>query len=218
MFVVTWLLSVKRGAYMMVEVSLMLGVLIPMVAGKVCFGESVRPTAWLGMAALVAATVIMGSYNQAQSRKLDAAGVLLLVVCGVANGLSDFSQKLFVRTLPELPIAVFNFYTYVFSALVLLPSLLLFARRSAAAATERPLLANILGYVIVMSVCLFANAYFRTKAAVYLDAAQLYPLSQGSALILSTLMAAIAFREKVTPTCVVGLAVAFAGLLLINVV
>ena len=108
-FVVTWLLSVKRGAYMMVEVFVMLGVLIPMSLGGILFHESVRLTAWLGMAVLTAATLIMYSYNTTQKQKLSKTALLLLVLCGIASGSADFSQKLFVRTLPEIPASVFNF-------------------------------------------------------------------------------------------------------------
>ena len=51
----------------------------------------------------------------------------------------------------------------------------------------------------------------------YLPAAQLYPLNQGGSLILSSVMAAVFFKEKLTMPCVLGILTAFAGLLFINV-
>ncbi len=218
-FVVTWLLSVKKSAYMMVEVFIMLGVLIPMSLGSLFFHESIRLTSWLGMAVLTAATVIMYSYNNTQKQKLSKIALLLLFICGISSGLADFSQKLFVRTLPEIPASVFNFYTYVFSALFLVPSYLLLRKRDAEndAVKNTSVFSKIFGYILVMSVCLFANSYFKTKAAVYLDSAKLYPLNQGCALILSTFMSAFLFKEKITLRCAVGLLLAFAGLILINV-
>lgn len=218
-FVVTWLLSVKHGAYMMVEVFLMLGVLIPMAAGSIFFDEAIGLSGWIGMAVLTAATLIMCSYNHSQKKTFTAVSLLLLILCGTASGLADFSQKLFVRTLPEIPVSVFNFYTYVFSALVLIPSFLLFSKKDGlkGSVKNNPIFSKIFGYILVMSVCLFANSYFKTKAAVDLDAAQLYPLNQGCALILSTLMAALLFNEKMTLKCAVGLVLAFIGMILINV-
>lgn len=218
-FVVTWLLSVKKGAYMMVEVFVMLGVLIPMSLGGILFHESVRLTAWLGMGLLTAATMTMYSYNNTQKKKLTKTAVLLLVLCGIASGFADFSQKLFVRTLPEIPASVFNFYTYVFSALVLVPAFFLLSRKDGTGvlAKGNPLFSKIFGYIFVMSLCLFLNSYFKTLAAVHLDAAQLYPLNQGCALILSTFMSAF-FKEKITLRCAIGLLLAFAGLILINVI
>ncbi len=218
-FVVTWLLSVKKGAYMMVEVFVMLGVLLPMSLGGILFQESIRLTAWIGMAVLTSATLIMYSYNSTQKQKLTKTALLLLLLCGMASGLADFSQKLFVRTLPEIPASVFNFYTYVFSALVLVPSFLLICKKNAPGASlkNNPIFSKIFGYILVMSVCLFLNSYFKTKAAVHLDSAQLYPLNQGCALILSTFMSALLFKERITLRCATGLLLAFTGLILINV-
>lgn len=75
---------------------------------------------------------------------------------------------------------------------------------------------KMLGYIVVMSICLYANSFFKTKAAVYLDSVQLYPLNQGLALTLSTVMAAVLFHEKLTWKCITGLLLAFCGLIVIN--
>ena len=71
-------------------------------------------------------------------------------------------------------------------------------------------------YIFIMSVCLFANSYFKTLAAGYLNAVLMYPLSQGGALILSAIMSATLFKEKLTAKAIIGIFVAFAGLLVIN--
>lgn len=72
-------------------------------------------------------------------------------------------------------------------------------------------------YIAIMALCLFANSYFKTLAATELDSAQLYPLNQGAALILSMGMSALSFKEKVTPKAILGIVLAFAGLLVMNV-
>ena len=214
-FVVSWLLAVKQGAYMLVEVFLMLGVLIPMALGKLLFGETIRPIQWVGMGVLLVATLIMCSYSSAQKQKLTAAAMVLLVLCGVGNGMADFSQKLFVRTQPEVPVSVFNFYTYVFSGIVMATAFFLLGKGSGTPILQT--VKKIVLYIAIMAICLFANSYFKTLAATKLDSAQLYPLNQGAALILSMGMSALFFREKVTPKAILGIALAFAGLLVMNV-
>ena len=72
-------------------------------------------------------------------------------------------------------------------------------------------------YIAIMAICLFANSYFKTLAATKLDSAQLYPLNQGAALIMSMGMSALFFKEKVTPKAILGIALAFVGLLVMNV-
>ncbi len=67
-----------------------------------------------------------------------------------------------------------------------------------------------------MALCLFANSFFKTLAAQHLSSVLLYPLLQGSALILSTIMSAVFFKEKLTAKCIVGIVIAFIGLIIIN--
>lgn len=118
-FVVCWLISVRKGAYMMLDVFLMLGVLVPICAGHFFFGEEIKATQWLGVFILVAAAFLMCSYNNSIKEKMTVSSFVMLLICGAANGTTDFMQKMFVKQLPDISISVFNVYTYVFSAAVL---------------------------------------------------------------------------------------------------
>lgn len=213
-FVVTWLICVKKSAYMMLDIFLMLGVLIPLIASSVFFHEPIKLTQWLGIAVLLGAVVIMCSYNNAVKTKITPAAMILLLVCGVANGLADFSQKLFAKTMPEGSAAVFNFYTYIFAAVVL--TVAFFLTHKADQPVRKADIQKIFGFIVIMAVCLFANSFFKTLAAGYLSAVLLYPLNQGCSLILSALMATALFKEKLTAKAVIGIATAFLALLMIN--
>lgn len=217
-FVVSWLVAVKKGAYMMLDVFLMLGVLVPTLASYALFGEPIRINQWIGMAVVFVAVLIMCSYNNSIKEKITPASMLLLVVCGLSNGITDFSQKCFVKTAPEVPVSAFNFYTYIFSAITLLICYIVLNHRASQKEEKKESpLKHIIGYVLLMSLCLFLNSYFKTLAAAHLDSAQLYPLNQGAALILSSVMAAVFFKEKLTMKAIIGLVIAFVGLLIINV-
>ena len=157
--------------------------------------------------------------NNTQKQKLTLGALGLLVLCGFANGMTDFSQKLFAKNFAEIPASVFNFYTYVFSALILLPVLLAIQKGNVVRTCQnaRIILAKAGVFVAVMAICLFANSLSKTLAAGYLEATQLYPLNQGGSLILSSVMAAVFFKEKLTLPCLLGILTAFTGLLFINV-
>ena len=139
------------------------------------------------------------------------------IICGVANGLTDFSQKMFVKNSADGNVAVFNFYTYVFSAAVLL---IFYAaaklRDKSGSSSETDVMRRVGLYVLIMSVCLFANSYFKTLAAGILPSAKLYPLNQGASLILSSFMSMIFFKEKMTGKCIIGIILSFIALLVIN--
>lgn len=216
-FVVAWLLAVRRGAYMMLDVFLMLGVIVPLLLSEFLFDEKIHLNQWAGLLVLLVAVVIMCSYNNQIKEKMSLKSLGLLVLCGIANGLTDFSQKLYVKTVADSSAAVFNFYTYIFSALVLLVFYLgAKVTDKTGSSSETDVLRRVGGYVAVMSVCLFLNSYFKTMAAGILPSAILYPLSQGASLILSSFMSLLFFKEKLTAKCVTGIALSFAGLLIIN--
>jgi len=213
--VVAWMLCVRKNSYMLTDVFSMLGLLIPIVLSNLLFREAIRPIQWCGLAFLILATLIMCSYNHSIKAKLTLSSLALLIINGSAAGLTDFSQKLFVKTLPDVPAEVFSFYTYIFAALAMLIAFAFF--KSEPNRTEKTNFTRIFWYIFVMAVCLFANSYFKTLAAEELDAVLLYPLSQGAVMIFSAAMAALFFKEKITPKSITALCIAFVGLLLINV-
>lgn len=213
-FVVSWLVSVKKSAYMMLDIFLMLGVLIPLVLSSVFFGEGIKFTQWLGMAVLLVAVVIMCSYNNSIKTKITPLSFLLMLFCGCASGIADFSQKLFIKQIPDGSAAVFNFYTYLFAAVILVIAYVVTKKKGDSA--EKADFKKIFWYIFIMAVCLFANSYFKTLAASRLSAVLLYPLNQGCALLLAALMAAVFFKEKLTLKAIIGILIAFVGLLIIN--
>lgn len=214
-FVISWLMAVRQSAYMMLDIFLMLGVIVTVICSFFAFGEPIRINQCAGFVILFVAVGLMCSYNNKIKSKLTLRSAALLAVCGISNGLTDFSQKAFVK-LTAGSSAVFNFYTYVFAGLFL--AAVYFAAKNKKTASEKPsaIFKSIFPYIAVMSLCLFANSFFKTLAANYLSSAELYPLNQGMGLILSSIMAAIFFKEKLTFKCVSGMILAFAALLLIN--
>ncbi len=215
-FVVLWLLAVRKSAYMMLDVFLTLGALLPMLMGYY-FGERIGAWQWAGFAVLVVAVLLMCSYNNQIKTRLTLCALLLLVGCGIASGLSDFSQKLFVRLLPQASKSLFNLYTYVFAALALGACyLLFFARGKLTFDGDARAKRRIYPMIAVMALALLLNSYFKTLAAERLEAVYMYPLNQGAALVISTLMAALFFGERPNLRCILGILFAFAGLLIIN--
>ncbi len=216
-FVVSWLVCVKRGAYMMMDVFLMLGTAIPLLGGMLFLQEEIRQRQWIGLAVLVVACIIMCSYNNSIKEKLTPLSFALLLFCGIACGFSDFSQKLFVTKIDGGSVAAFNLYSYMI-ATVVLAGCYVVCRLGEREKTpsEQGRRKPMFWYICIMALCLFINSFFQTKAAVGISSAQLYPLSKSAALVLSSLMAALFFKEKLTPKCIVGMIIAFCGLLIIN--
>ena len=219
MFVVTWIGCVRWGAYMMVDVFITLGTVIPMTLCMVLFGETVGVFQIIGLLVLVFAAYLMCTYHKklSEGSRLRVGQCLLLVLCGASNGLTQFSQK-WLRYAGNTDVSVFNFYTYIVAALVLVLCALLYREPGTGgeSAEKRANLRRLGLYVVIMSGCLFLHSFCSTAAAGYLPSSRLYPLMQGSSLVLSMLMSAICFGERITVRCVIGITVTFAALLCIN--
>lgn len=121
-FVVLWLCCVHSDAYMLVEVALTLGVPIA-VCGSVCIpalNETLRMNSVIGMLALVIAAVLMQGYNRQMHReRLSVKKLLLLIALPISSGLADLSQKYYIVSVESADAAVFSFYTFLLSALIL---------------------------------------------------------------------------------------------------
>lgn len=218
-FVVSWILAVRRGAYMLVDVFLTLGVVVPVILCRIFFQEAVRLNQIAGIAMLVIAAYIMCGYNNTvKTERLSLRLILLMALSGTANGLTSFAQKWF-RYESAANVTVFNFYTYVFSAAVLILCWLIARARAPQeekTTGEPSKVGRLAVYVTIMSLCIFLHSLFSTMAAEHLTSSQLYPLMQGGSLTLSMLMSALFFKERITPRCLIGIAITFGALLCIN--
>ena len=217
LFVISWLMIIQKSAYMLVDVFLTLGTIVPMCFCRFLFSETISPRQWIGYFILLAASLIMCSYNNSINMKLTISGIILLIFCGMANGFADLSQKIFVKNCPQTPTSVFNLYTYVVAAIVLGAFLIISClRKGRMPDVPKENTKKGLHFIVIMAIALFLNSYFKTQAATYLDSAKLYPFNQGASLIISTLMSAIFFKEKITLKCILGIILAFVALMTIN--
>ena len=67
-----------------------------------------------------------------------------------------------------------------------------------------------------MAFFLYMNSVTKTMAAGFISSVQIYPVLQGANLIASALMAHTLFKEKLNVKCIVGMATAFTGLMVIH--
>lgn len=218
-FTVCWLLAVKQSAYMLVDVFLLSGTILPIALSCIFFEERVRPLQIIGMLLLIFAAYLMSTDGKRPQEKIRIRDLFLPILAAIFNGMVDFSQKLFVAKTGGGANTQFTLLTYVF-ALVLLGAVWLILRQRdkqrGRLTSPKEILAPIALYVLIMAVCLFLYSYLKTAAAAHLPSATLYPLSQGGTLVLSTLMSALLLKEKLGLRAILGIILAFGALLLIN--
>lgn len=211
-FLITWLLAVRHGAFMLISVSQMFGVVITLICSYFVFRDPIVPKQLIAVLILIAAVLIMASYSSIIKGKLSAVGIFLIIACGTSNGLYDFSLKLFTYY-SEASVSVLNLISYATSGIVLVAMM---SMPSDDSFDKKALFKSGFMPVLIMSVCLFINSYFKAAANNYLTVAQVYPLNQAGGLILSALMSAAFFKEKITFRCAIGMALAFVAVILLK--
>ena len=219
-FIVSWLLAVRKTAYTTIDAFLSMGMFVPILLSLILYKENISLSQIIGLLLLIFAVMLMSVYSNKNKQKLTVKTLILLIITGVACGLADFSQKMFNYSNSEISASVFNFYIYVFSAITLAITLPFFknSKKDEIVECQKSIDKIKLLYIAIMAVFLFANTYFKTLAANVLDSVMLYPLSQGLSLLLSLIMSALFFKEKIKPISIIGITVLFVGLLFINVI
>lgn len=220
-FIISWLMAVRGSAYMLVSVFTNLGVVVPISLSAVFFGQTIGLNQILGIVILLLAIWLMLGYSKSVTGAFTVKDFFMLLVCGIANGLSDFfignTERLgiWLKTTFSLNDAhiddtVYSFYMYLFSFIILIgyTSFSSVTKHKAQIKIDK----KIIIYLIVMAIFLFVNTYFKSLAGRLLTSAQLFSVNTGGSLILSSLMASVMFREKPTLKSVIGIALTFVAL------
>ncbi len=211
-FIITWLLAVRHGAFMLISVSQMFGVVITLICSLVVFRDPITPKQLFAILILIAAVLIMASYSTGIKGKMRAFGIVMVVVCGISSGIYDFSLKLFTYY-SEANVSTLNFITYTISSIMLVT---MTSVPTDDKFDKKTLFKSEFIAILIMSVCLFVHSYFKAMANNYLSVSQVYPISQAGGLILSALMSTLFFKEKMTLRCVAGMSLAFIAVMLLK--
>ena len=216
LFSVLWMYAYKADAYVFLNIFTMLGSIITCLLSFFVYNDSIKWNQWLGMAILLVAVTIMSKYNKQIKGRISLKGILILIFGCLGSATADFSQKVYMREFGR-SVAAYNFYSYLFAFLLLLIISAAFLLKDKGIEVT-PVISSKKSILIyfAMAFFLFLNTTSKTMAAGKLTSAQIYPVLQGANLICSALMAHILFKEKANLKSSVGMAVAFSGLLIMN--
>ena len=235
-FLIFWMLAIRKNSMVSVDVGFTLGALIPSVLCTLIFGESFSVLKMIGFAMILLATVVLAGTAKRDDKK-SAAGLVLLVLSAIGDGVTGFSQQLYKHCYTDAgsvaktyyPKTVFHYYTYVFAAVALLAVLIWYtfaerrrhraeenvAQSSAASAVS----GRAVAHIFIMAVCLFAANYLQTVVTndMGMSSQILYPVLKGGCLITVNFTAMIFFGEKITRRSIIGSLIALCGIVTMSI-
>lgn len=223
------IMCLKSGTVSLSSVFSTAGMLIPIIAG-VFFGTPVSVMQCVGLALFFAAVFLLIGDSKKATGKFTAKTLFLLLGCLFAEGLTMLSQQAFTKYVPDGNVSAFSFITFCIAAL---SNLIMFsfskAKDSSApdksgteADAEKPARHNvrlnrrllICGFALAAAV--FVINQLATISTALVSPVILFTFINGGNTVISTVVAAIMYKEKLTPQKIAGVIVGITSLIIIK--
>lgn len=198
-------LNVKRNGIVLSASFMKLGLLVPVAASVLLFGEAPGITKILGFFVALVAIVFINYQPNATQNATFKVGLLLLLLC---SGCADLMTKVFQELGDPSHAALFLLCTFA-GALVLCLLLLLHRK-------ERPGKAEIL-FGFLISIPNYYSSRFLLRCLESLDAVVAYPSYNVGAILLTTLLGVLLFKERLSRRQWGAMGIILIALVLLNI-
>ncbi len=199
------------------------GLFIPCIVGIFLFNEAMSVIQWLALAVFIVSIYLLSSESTTAKKRLTRKTVLMLVLSCFANGLVMLTQKYFAFRVADGNVALYSCLTFTMSAWILFCCFFLqscFFKSDQRVERERhhvkfPKI--LLVYGTALAFALFMINLLVTMLAGTLPSVVLYTVSSCMAIMITTLVGFLVFREKLTAKNLAGLLLGVLSIVLSNI-
>lgn len=224
------IMCLKTGTVSVSSIFSTAGILIPIIAG-VFFGIPVSAVQCVGLALFFVSAFLLIRDSRNTTGKFTAGAFFLLVGCLFAEGLTMLSQQAFTKYVPDGSVSAFSFITFCIAAL---SNLIMFAffrkKKTAVPGNDKPessdpavshsqpvrLSRRLTVCGVALAVAVFVINQFATMSTALVSPVILFTFINGGGAVISTVVAAIMYKEKLTPQKIAGVAVGIASLVIVK--
>ena len=194
------------------------GMIIPMLAGIFLFGIPVHAMQWLGIIVFMVAAYLLidNSKNIFSGFKLKT--LFLLIGSMLANGATMLAQQLFTAYVPNGNITTFSFLSFAIIALLSSLSVIFPGNKSQSDSRQLRFLPKELKVcAFFLATAVFIINQLATICTKTVSPAILFAFVSGGSTIISTLVAAIMYKEPLTIKSVSGVILGITALGIIKI-
>lgn len=186
--------SVKKNGVVLSSIFMKLGIMMPLIISILLFGEMPTMVQIIGFVIAVTAIVIINmkekeenvtNHKTNRTSPVKLGLILVLVGCGMADGMSKIYQELGTREFEELFLVCTFVIAFILSVL--------FVKYKKQKYTSNEIL-----YGILLGVPNYYSARFLLKALGEIPAVVAYPTFSIGTIAVITLTGVVAFKEKLT--------------------
>ena len=194
------------------------GMIIPLIAGVFLFNQPIHAMQWVGVALFfVAAWLLIGSSKKIYTN-FSFKTLLLLIGTLLANGGTMLAQQMFTAYVPDGDVSVFSFLSFgIISILGLI--MFLFVKNKKTYDAEETTGSSKKTLVIcgiALAVAVFVINQLATFSTLLVSPVILFTFINGGGTIISTVVAAILYKEKLSRRTVAGVVLGILSLVVIK--
>ena len=211
-------LAIRTGTIVLNSLFGTAGLLVPCIAGIFWFDQPMSWPQWVGIAVLFFSAYLLIASSKEIYSTFSLKTFLLLLGSLLSNGLTMLFQMLFSRQVPDGNVSVFSFFTFAIPAVLLFAAAPLFRQKGQP--SEKPLTQmlpkELVIYALLLSFAVFVINQLATLASATVPPAVLFALINGGATIISAIVGAAMFRERLTFKSVCGILLGVVSLVVIK--
>ena len=192
------------------------GMIIPIIAGAVLFGQPIAVMQIFGLGLFFLSAYLLIGASKTVYSNFSYKTVLLLVGSMVSNGGTMFAQQMFTHYVSEGDISVFSFISFGVIAVLagIVYSVMSSKNKSAPYETRLPKALIICG--VALAIAVFVINQLATACTVLVSPVILFTFINGGGTIIFTVVAALVYKEKLSRKTVLGVLVGIASLVIIK--
>lgn len=210
--------SAERGPYSVVMiVSLFGGILVPLASSALFFRGKPGITQWAAIG-IVLVSFLFLNHEGGGKRLRDSVRPGFFAYCGLlflSNGIYGAILDAQQTVLSGTENNGLTVVTYTSAGLISLVLLLVSRRRRAFADLKLNVKSTV--YMLVCAGCVTAGIMITMFALSKMNVGVLYTAENGGVLLLSVLVSALVFKERLTATRIIGAVLATAGVVLLSI-
>ncbi len=191
------------------------GMIIPVIAGAVLFDKPVSAMQLAGLGLFfISAWLLIGSSKDIY-KGFSLKTFVLLVGCLVANGGTMLAQQMFTTYVPNGDVSVFSFLSF---AIISLLSAVAYKAGWLKTGTpgEGKLSKKLIVCAIALAVAVFVVNQLATISTMLVSPVVLFTFINGGGTIISTVVAAAMYKERISAKSAAGIALGIISLVIIK--
>ncbi len=194
------------------------GMIVPLVAGIFLFNQPIKLMQWFGVALFFLSAWLLISDSKSTNHKFSIKTFFILIGSMVANGCTMLAQQLFTNYVPDGDVSVFSFISFGVIAVLGGISSLIIAAKNKNSETEKiekfPKILVICA--VVLAAAVFVINQLATLSTALVSPVILFSFINGGGTIISTIVAAIMYKEKLTLKKILGIVIGISSLVIIK--